>query len=125
MHVEGVVLPGRRARLAHEGLETLLALRRELVDDPRPSAADAADGGGRWGLDDPALLEQAPQAGVERAVGQGPEGAERRVEPLAQLVAVHRALVEQAQDREGEQVGAPGHAVSFHDDGPGDRGVAR
>src|SRR5688500_11535869 len=86
--VERVVLPRRRARLAHQGLEPLLALSGELVDDPRPAAADAAGAGGRWGLDDPALLEQAAQAGVERAVGKGPEGAERRVEPLAQLVAV-------------------------------------
>ena len=64
---------------------------------------------GADGLGDEALVEQLPQAGVERAVGQGTEDTERSVEALAQLVAVHGALVQQPQDGELEQFGATAH----------------
>ena len=45
------------------------------------------------------LAEQLLEAGVQRAVGQGTERTEQRVEPLPELVAVHRAL------REGREYG--------------------
>ena len=54
-------------------------------------------------------VEQLAQRRVEGAVGQRPEGAEGGVEAFAQLVAVHRALVEQAEDGELEQLGASRH----------------
>ena len=60
------------------------------------------------------ITEQAAQAGVERAVRQRPEDTERGVEPLAQLVAVHGALVQQSEDRELEQLTAATHDASLH-----------
>ncbi len=82
-----------------------LALRGELVDDLGSLAA------GRLGLllGDPAGPQHALEAGVEGAVRDRPERAEQRVQPLAQFVAVHRRLVEEAQSRDLQHAGALGH----------------
>ena len=82
----------------------LLAVGRQLVDDPRRACSAACRSPAVLG--DPARVDEAAQRRVERAVGQRPEDPERGGEPLAQLVAVQRALVEQAEDRELEQRGA-------------------
>ena len=49
-------------------------------------------------LGDPARLGQPSQRRIERTVGKRPERPEQGRQPLAELVAVHRALVEQAQN---------------------------
>ena len=110
---EPLVLPGRGPALGEQVLEVLLALGRELVDDarracPRRPAASRSAGV----LGDRARAQQLLEAGVERAVGERPEGPEQRVEPLAQLVAVQRALLQQAEDGQLEDPGALGHVPS-------------
>src|SRR6202042_1246732 len=57
-------------------------------------------------LDQPPLGDQRLQARVQSSVTEGAEHSERGVEPLAQLVAVHRGLTQQAEDRELEDSGA-------------------
>src|SRR6266545_4706546 len=49
-----------------------------------------------------AVVLQAPQRGVQRAIGNPPEPSERVGQPLGELVAVHGPLFQQAQDRELE-----------------------
>ena len=102
--VEVVVVPGVRAAGRDEVLEVLLAVGRQLVDDARPLAA--AVGRARWSRGSSPSRRSWLQRRVERAVGQRAEDAERGGEALAQLVAVQRAVVEQAEDRELEQRGA-------------------
>ncbi len=69
------------------------------------------------GVDDdsvPAIqsaLDERLQARVQRAVGQGAERAEHEVEALAQLVAVHGRLVQQAEDGRLEHVGTTAHGA--------------
>ena len=48
---------------------------------------------------DRAVALEAPQGRIERAVGDPPEPAERLRELPGQLVAVHRLLLEEPQDR--------------------------
>ena len=84
----------------------LLAFGGQLVDDPRRAcrpAAAATPGAGPGGV--PArrssrCATSCLQAGVEAAVGQRAEHAERGREPLAQLVPVQRDFVQQAEDGE-------------------------
>ena len=112
VHVERAVLPGGRAGLGDQRLEVVLAVGGELVDDARPPAAGRRRRGraGRArGLGDPAAAEQVAQARVEGAVGQRAERPEHRVEALAQLVAVHRGVVQEAEDRQLEQGAAAAH----------------
>ena len=104
-HVEAVVVPGRGVGPGDQVGEVLLAGGGELVDHARPLARGAGRVGG---LRDQPAVEQALERGVEGAVGQRAERAERRVEPAAQVVAVGGSLVEQAEDGELEQAGAAG-----------------
>src|SRR5204862_3900556 len=73
--VEALVLPRRRSGVPDQGLEPLLALCRELVDDPGAAAGQRGDAwlGGTRFLD-PAATEQRLEAGVERSVRERPEG---------------------------------------------------
>src|SRR5262249_2320861 len=102
-------LPRGRAGLAEQLLELLLALGRQLVDD-LGATGRAAGVRVRVALDDPAPGHQGLQAGVEGAVGQGAERPEQRVQPLAQLVPVQGALVQEAEDGEVERTAATAHA---------------
>ncbi len=110
---EVLVLPGIRAGVGEQLLEALLALGREPVDDLRSLAVER---GGRDVRDvrvvlyEETLGHQALQAGVERAVGEGAERAEQDVEPLAQLVPVHRGVVEKAENGELQHSRPPAHA---------------
>jgi hypothetical protein len=102
-HVEAVVLVGRGVGAGDEPGEVLLAGCRQLVHDPGSPTARA----GRVGrLGDETVVEQVAQGGVERAVGQRAERAERGVETTAQVVTVGGALVEEAEDSELQQLGA-------------------
>src|SRR5207245_8536259 len=94
-HPEAVVFPGRRPVVAELLLEALLALRGQLVD--RAAALpDARDAGG-FVLGDETLADHVLQAWVERSVGDPADRSEQRGGPLAQLVAVQRRLVQQAE----------------------------
>ena len=75
--------------------EVLGAGRRDLVDDPL-AAGDPWRGHRDLGHQPGA--QHPLQRGVERAVGEQPGPAEQQVEPLAQLVAVQRGVVEQSED---------------------------
>ncbi len=96
MHAEGFVFPRRRAGLAEQLGEPFLAIGGQRVHD---LAAPAPAGGIRR---HPSCGLHAPQGRVERAVGEGTEGAEQRVEALAQLVAVQGGLGKQPQHSELE-----------------------
>src|SRR5674536_228236 len=80
------------------------------ISEDQPVSAEAAPAGehGRgFGADrlvlaDPPSRLHPAQARVERAVREGAEGPEYGVEPLAQLVSVHRRLVQQSEDGELE-----------------------
>ena len=97
-----------RAGLADQFLEALLALRGDRVDH-LPAAAGERRRVRRqqlpWaGLDDgdePGRVEPL-QRGIQRAVGDAAQAPEHRRELLAQLVPVHRRLLQQAQDGELE-----------------------
>src|SRR3954452_10815433 len=106
-HPEAVVVPCGRATFGELLLQSFLALRRELVDDPAAPARSRLTGLG-VGRDQPAgkhLLE----ARVERAVGDRPQRTEERVDPLAQFVAVQRRLVQQTENGELEHAGPSAH----------------
>src|SRR5499427_10919736 len=109
---EPLVFPGRGAGLGQQLLQPFLALRREPVDDLRPAPGQGA--AERFGLlfRDQALRQQFLEAWVERAVTKGPEGAEKRVQPLAQFVAVQGSLVQQA---EHGQLKHSGPVTTAHD----------
>ena len=84
VHAEVLVFPRGRPGLGEQVLQVLLAFGGEPVDDPAAAAGRLAVSA--HVTDGQHLL----QAGVERAVGECPEGAEHGVQPLAELVAVHR-----------------------------------
>src|SRR5690606_35643160 len=99
------VLVGLRASLSHQLTEALLALRCDLVDD------SAATAGQRWdsiiagwslsGLGDQACGLHSAQRRVERAeADRGPDRSELGGQLLAQLVPVHGALMQEAEDGE-------------------------
>ena len=90
---------GLRAHLGQQFGEVLLALGGELVDPLAPSRPRRGTRNQLPGclLGDPAGLGQLAQRRVQGAVGELPERAEQRCEPLAQLVAVQGALTEQPQ----------------------------
>ena len=113
MDAEPLVLPGRRTGLGQQLLKTLLALGGELVDDLRIAGSQRQRrvAGPRPVLGDQPLAEQLLEARVERAVGERAEHAEQCVEPLAQLVAVHRGLVEQPEHGELEHARALPSAI--------------
>jgi hypothetical protein len=121
---EALVVPGLGAGFGDELVEAVLALGGQLEDTATatglraPGAAGRRAGArGRCGVgalvgglarrrvgglgNQPGALEPA-QGRVERAPGERPERAETGVQLLAQLVAVHRGLVEQAEHREFE-----------------------
>ena len=60
----------------------------------------------------PAALQRG-QAGVEAAVGDRPQRAEHALEPLAQLVAVQRRLMQQAEHGELEHAGLSAHVLGL------------
>src|SRR5690606_40903246 len=102
-HVEALVLPRRGTRGGERLLEELLALGGELVHDARALAREGVRRCGvRVGADDQAARDHALEGRVERSVAERPERAEQDVEPLAQLVPVHRRLLEEPEDRELE-----------------------
>ena len=76
----------------------LFAIGGELVDDFGATAAEWRVGS--IGLGDPARAGELLQAGIERAVGEGAQRAERAAEAFAQLVAMHGRLVKQAENGE-------------------------
>ncbi len=96
-HAEARVLGGVVVRRLLQQLEEeLLALLGHAVDvlassAPFLVARDALDG---------ALLLQAAERRVERAVGDPPEAAQRLAELPGELVAVHGLLLQQAEYRE-------------------------
>src|SRR6185312_6154982 len=94
---EAVVLPRGRARLGQELLQPLLALRGQPVDDLRPAAGQGAARHAGFLLGDQALGQEVLEAGVERAVPERAERAEEGIQPLAQFIAVHGSLVQQAE----------------------------
>src|SRR4051794_4973490 len=109
-HPEALVLPRRRTTLGELLLQPLLALGGELVDDP---AAPTCSGFARRLVGgEQAGGQHLLEAGVERAVGDRPQGAQQGVDPLAQLVAVQRRLVQQAEDGELQHAGPLAHRVS-------------
>src|SRR6266508_3832510 len=95
---EPVVLGGGLgACLLQQSLEELLAFLGDAVDVL--AAADLLR------VEDTlhgAVVLQAPQRGIQRAIGNPPEPSERVGQPLGELVAVHGPLFQQAQDRELE-----------------------
>src|SRR5580698_752431 len=96
---EAVVLPGRRTRLGQQILESLLAFRGEPVDDLGSSwPVQRPDGRVRDFLRDQAVGQQVLQGRIQRAIAEGAESTQQRVEPLAQLVPVHGGLVQDAED---------------------------
>src|SRR5262249_41405925 len=92
-----LVSPRGGAGLGQQLLQPFLALRGEPVHDLRPAARQWAAGRVGLLLRDQALRQQLLEAWVERAVTKGTEGTEERVQPLAQFVAVHGGLVQQAE----------------------------
>ena len=112
MHAEPVVFPGRGPRLGQQVLQPFLAVRRQPVNDLRAAAGPRAPSPSRprrasgLVLGDQPLREQFLQARVERAIPEGTERTEQRVQALTQLVAVHRGLVQQAKDSEFEHPAA-------------------
>src|SRR5215203_1188284 len=124
-HVEAVVVPRGGVGPGDEPGEVLLAGCGQLVDHSGPLPA----GGDRVGrLRDEPAVEQPLERRVERAVGQGAEGAEGGVEAAAQVVPVRRTLVEEPEDRELEELRATAdHGIllwSAHD-GTDKRAVCR
>src|SRR5580658_6913765 len=116
MNAEPVVFPGRGAALAEEFLQPLLAVRGQPVHLLRPASRARARGrsgpgrAGRLGLvvllyDQP-VGEKLLQARVQRPVGERTEGAEHGVQPLAQLIAVHRRFVQRPEHGKLEYAGA-------------------
>ena len=86
--------------------EELGAGRRDLVDDPLA----AGDPGEAVATSVTRPGAQHPlQRGVERAVGEQPGPAEQQVQPLAQLVAVQRGVVQEPEDGQLE-----GRALARH-----------
>ncbi len=99
VHAERVVVVRLRAGLGEQLGQPLLALDGQPVDHLAAAAGQRRRGSGRIRrlFGDPAGLAHPAQRGIERAVGEGPEGAEDRPEPGTQLVPVHRRLVQQAE----------------------------
>ena len=102
---EALVVVGLRTDLGQQLGEVLLALGGEPVDPLAALGPGTEAGTGRLLLQrlllvDPAGLGQPAQRRVERTVGEGPERAEQRGQPLAQLVAVHGRLAEQSENRD-------------------------
>jgi hypothetical protein len=85
-------------------LEQLLAAGRQVVD------VLLAGGEGRLLHHQRAVGRQALEARVERAEADAPEGAELQPELLAQLVAGHGGLLEQAEHGEFEHEDDPSQA---------------
>jgi hypothetical protein len=56
------------------------------------------------------------EAGIEGAVRESSTPAEQRVDLLAELVPVHRCVVEQAQHGQLQSIGTLSHAVSSSGD---------
>src|SRR6185312_8381535 len=107
---EVLVLPGGRPGVGEQALEARLPGRGQLVDDLRPTVGlDPARLHHRTVLYDPATGDQTLQTRIERAVREGTERPEQQIEPLAQLITVHRGLVQQAQHGELEYSRALGH----------------
>src|SRR5215467_1048546 len=95
---EAVVLPGGWARLAEQVIQPLFAVGSQPVDDlgsPWPVQRLARIGPGIFR--DQSLGQQVLEGGIQRAIAEGPKGSQQRVEPLAQLVSVHRCLVQDAE----------------------------
>src|SRR5690606_16610337 len=110
--VEALVLPRGGARRRQGLLQEFLALGRELVDDPRALAREGVRRGGlRVDPDDELTRDETLEGRVERAVREGAERTEQHVEPLAQLVAVHGRLLQQAEDGKLEDAGASTHGI--------------
>src|SRR5690606_2855328 len=101
-------LPCRRTGLGQQFLKTLLAIGGELVDDLRSTALERQRRVRLLGpvLGDQPVGRELLEARIEGAVGERPEHAEQCVEPLAQLVAVHRRLVQQPEHGELEHARA-------------------
>ena len=101
VHAEAVVVERLRPRVGEQLGEALLALGGDAVHAPGAPGPRAVRRRGGV-LDDQPGPGQAAQRGVQGAVGDHPQAAEPRAELLAQLVAVHGRLVEQAEDRQLE-----------------------
>src|SRR5262245_5208709 len=93
-----VVVPGCGTGFGQLLGEPFLPFRRELIDDPSPPAQRRAAHGVLHVRAEVSLLEKRLEAWVQRAVRQRVSPAQNGVEPLAQLVTVHRRLVEDAED---------------------------
>ena len=106
VHAEAVVVERLRPRVGQQLGEALLALGGDPVHAPGAAGPRAVRR--RGVLDDQSGPREAAQRGVQGSVGDDPQAAEPGAELLAQLVAVHRGLVEQAQDRQLEH-GDPPH----------------
>src|SRR5664279_5184209 len=107
MHAEPVVGPGLRPGVAKQIGQSLLSLGGDPVRHPRAAGGqrDRVDVGDRILGGDVAGGLQAAQRRVERTEAERPERAQGGVQSLPQLVAVHRGLREQAEDRELEDGG--------------------
>jgi hypothetical protein len=104
----------KKAKWTPKCLEALLALGGEPVDDLRPLAVEGGGGDVLVSgvvLDQEALSDQALEAGIERPVREGAERSQQHIEAFAQLVAVHGGVVQQAEDGELKDAGAPAHAL--------------
>src|SRR5439155_13466828 len=123
VHAEPGVVVRLRTGAREQLLEAFLALGGDFVDHPAAAPGQQRDLGRlaagrrflRRRLGDPARGLQAPQRRVERAVADcGPERAELGGELLAQLVAVHRGLLQEAEDGEVEHVARPPSGPSMY-----------
>ena len=106
-HVEALVLPRVGPVVGDLLGEHLAPGRRDLVGDPLTQR----DGGGVGHLGDHPVAKHPLERGVERAVGEQAGPPEQQVEPLAQLVAVQRRLVEQAENGHLQRCALACHAA--------------